>query len=174
MSREAAPRPSVWLPVLLTSLAVGAVVAGDWSVHENVSIASVFTAHHSDGVRYAIHLGTLVVLGLWVAAKPKRVVPVWVTGLILIVVNTLATARIVMTMSEDPHTAVAGVELEHVALRKNTGKYYAHRVCFDRFSRSERSVEIDGHTLAPPFLPLPIEWRDVEHLIPELTCVGGT
>jgi len=173
MSREEAPRPSVWLPVLLTSLAVGVVVAQDWSAHENVSVASVFTAHHSDGVRYAIHLGTLVVLGLWVAAKPKRVVPVWVTGLILIVVNTLATARIVMTMSEDPHTAVAGVEVEHVALRKDTG-IYAHFVCFDRFSRSERSVDIDGHTLAPPFLPLPVDWRDVDSLISELTCAEGT
>ena len=174
MERRGHPAP--WVPIAFTLLAVGAVVLADAERHEMVSVASVFSAGHPTWIRYAIHLSTVVVLGLVALARPARLTLVWAIGAVLIVVNVLATARLVMTMQQDPYVAVAGVELDRVKLRYNTGYNgdYAAFVCFDHFSRMERTAEIDGKTLAPPFLPLPVDWSEFTYLVPELTCIEGS
>lgn len=166
------PHPALWVPIAITLFLVAAVVYQDCEKHVWVSIASVFTAHHPDWIRYTIHLGTVVVLGLLVAARPARLAPACVVGVFLVVINTLATTRVVMTMTENPHVAVAGYEIDHVELRYNISEFgfYDNFVCFDDFSHTVRTAKIDEKSLTPPFLPLRVDWSEFETLIPELTC----
>ena len=174
MTTKQSEQPAVWIPIVFTLGIVAMIVFKDWNRHEFVSIASLSRANHPAGLRYAIHSGTVVVLGLLAFLRPARLIPVWVIGAVLIGINALATARLVMTTQEGPYVAVAGYEIDRVELRYDKGsRYHAASVCYDSFSRTDRAAEIDGKTLAPPFLPLPVEWSEVDMIVLELACISS-
>lgn len=159
-----------WLPVGITLVLIGLVLLCDWQKYEHVSISSVFSAHHTSTVRLWVLLATVGALSFVLLTRPTRRARVWVVSAVLLVVNTLATARLVMSRQIAPHVAVAGVELDRIELAHDTGSY-AHFLCFDRFSHSEHSAEIDSRVLHVPFLPLPVDWSEFDTLAIEMTCV---
>jgi hypothetical protein len=166
-------RTRAWLPAALALAGVVLVVASDWNRHDNVSVAWHATASHPESLRYTLHLATAAMLVAIVAVRRPRLEAAWAIAAALFVINTLATSRVVMGQLVHPYTAVAGVEIDGMELPHNTG-YYAALLCFRTFSRTERVAEIDGTSLSPPFLPLPVDWTDVDALVPEMTCVPTT
>ncbi|MBL4686477.1 MAG: hypothetical protein JKY37_17915 [Nannocystaceae bacterium] len=159
-----------WLPVGTTLALIGLVLLCDWQKYEHVSISSVYSAHHTSTVRLWVPLATVGALALLLLTRQARRAGVWVVSAVLLMVNTLATARLVMSLQIVPHVAVAGIELDRIELSHNTG-LYAHFLCFDRFSHAEHSAEIDSRVLHVPFLPLPVDWSEFDTLAIEMTCV---
>jgi hypothetical protein len=62
--------------------------------HENVSVATGFSAQHSAAVRWSIHLASAVVLVVLWTAKPRRLQATVPVGLVLIMINALATSSV--------------------------------------------------------------------------------
>lgn len=166
--------PGVWSATAVTVMVLVTLVYGDWVRHENVSVATVFSAQHSAAVRWSIHLASAVVLVVLWTAKPRRLQATVPVGLVLIMINALATTRIVMSTQEDVYSSVAGRELVRVPLRDHNNRFAVPSVCLETFSRTERTATIDQVTLAPPFLPLPVDWSELDDgLIHEFKCADG-
>jgi hypothetical protein len=164
------PTQRRWIPIAIAIAGLALVVVADWNRYDNVTVASNASAHHPASIRWTIHLATIAVLLVLGAVRRAPPAALWGITALLFGLNTLATSRFVMGKQLAPRLAVAGVELDRTSLRHNRG-YYAAWLCFESFARTERSVEIDGRSLSPPFLPLPVDWSDVDVLVPEMTCI---
>jgi hypothetical protein len=160
-----------WLPILAGGLAIAGAILFDACRYDLTSVATHGSAQVAGGIRYGLHGAALVLLGL-LAAHRVRLSVAYATVAFLVVLNVLATTRVVLGRQVAPHVAVAGVEIQQIDLASDTGRYAAF-LCFRSFSRSAGTVVIDEQRLTPPFLPLPVDWSGVDALVIEMTCADG-
>ena len=164
-----APHHRPWLPISLGLAGSALAIGADFVRYEMVTVATYVCAETSFPYRVAVHVVTFALFLIMANLRTPRAAAVWAVAAVIVTINVLATSRLVLSQAEHPHTAVAGIALQRQVLGEDVG-YYEGLLCFNTFERSERIATIDGRNLAPPFLPLPVDWSSVDNFAIEMTC----
>ena len=159
---EPISRGALWLAMaacLLVAMAAGVERSCESLEHQAIN------ARHPPWVQIPVHALTPIVIVL-AARKLKRMKPsrtaermATLLAWVLVVVNVLATTRLTRYFDSRLTVRVLSVVVHDEYLPD----IYDGAPCFRSYSRDFRSVTINGETISPPWLPLPVDWRKWDH-----------
>ena len=156
---EPISRDALWFAMiacLLVAMAAGIERSCESLEHQAIN------ARHPLWVQIPVHALTPMVFVL-AARKLKRMKPsrtaertATILAWVLVLVNILVTTRLTRYFESRLTVRVLSVVIHDEYLPD----IHDGAPCFRSYSRDFRSVTINGETISPPWLPLPVDWTE--------------